>query len=156
MAEEPWNRVSIPFPGAVSSVRIHFSEETGRTSWSDANKLHILVCDVTRGANRAPRVRNCQCTWTGSGPRVKEKLQYGAFRMSVVPVVAGANIKALLVENQNVLQIINSELLQTDVRVLYELLYILRNSFRGNKTFKCMQQVGVVMLYSNNIRFVLW
>lgn len=29
MAEEPWNRVNIPFPSAVSSVRIHFSPKTG-------------------------------------------------------------------------------------------------------------------------------
>ncbi|XP_028993306.1 nucleolus and neural progenitor protein [Betta splendens] len=81
MAGEPWNRVNIPFPGALSSVRIHFSKKTG------------------------------------------------------------ANVKALLVESTNVLKIINSELLQTEVRVLYQLLYNLENSFRGNKTFKCLQQV---------------
>ncbi|XP_026231489.1 nucleolus and neural progenitor protein [Anabas testudineus] len=52
-----------------------------------------------------------------------------------------SNVKALLVENEKVLKLIHSELLQTEVRVLYELLYILNNSYRGNKTFKSLQQV---------------
>lgn len=30
MAREPWNRVNIPFPSAVSSVRIPFNSTTGR------------------------------------------------------------------------------------------------------------------------------
>ncbi|XP_071351050.1 nucleolus and neural progenitor protein [Trachinotus anak] len=81
MAGEPWNRVNIPFPGAVSSVRLKFSSTTD------------------------------------------------------------ANIKTLLVENQKVLKLIRSEILQTEVRLLYELLYILNNSFRGNKTFKGLKQV---------------
>ena len=29
MAEERWNRINIPFPSAVSSVRIPFSNATG-------------------------------------------------------------------------------------------------------------------------------
>uniref|UniRef100_A0A3Q1FZ40 Nucleolus and neural progenitor protein n=1 Tax=Acanthochromis polyacanthus TaxID=80966 RepID=A0A3Q1FZ40_9TELE len=81
MAAEPWNRVNIPFPSAVSSVRIHFPSATG-------------------------------------------------FR-----------VQGLLVANGTVLQLIRSEILQTEVRVLYELLYILNNSYRGNKTFKALQQV---------------
>ncbi|XP_026150394.1 nucleolus and neural progenitor protein isoform X2 [Mastacembelus armatus] len=81
MAGEPWNRVNIPFPSAVSSVRIHFSATTD------------------------------------------------------------ANVKALLRENEMVLKLICSEVLQTEIRVLYELLYILNNSYRGNKTFKALQQV---------------
>uniref|UniRef100_A0A3Q1CDT2 Nucleolus and neural progenitor protein-like N-terminal domain-containing protein n=1 Tax=Amphiprion ocellaris TaxID=80972 RepID=A0A3Q1CDT2_AMPOC len=72
MAAEPWNRVNIPFPSAVSSVRIHFPS-------------------------------------------------------------------GLLGANGTVLQLIRSEILQTEVRVLYELLYILNNSYRGNKTFKGLQ-----------------
>ncbi|XP_019945203.2 nucleolus and neural progenitor protein [Paralichthys olivaceus] len=81
MAAEPWNRVNISFPGAVSSVRVTFSSATGK------------------------------------------------------------NVAALLVENENVLKLLRSEVLQTEVRVLYELLYILNNSFRGNKTLKSLKQV---------------
>ncbi|XP_073329800.1 nucleolus and neural progenitor protein [Pagrus major] len=81
MAAELWNRVNIPFPSAVSSVRVHFRQTT----------------DVT--------------------------------------------VKTLLVENEKVLKLLRSELLQTEVRVVYELLYILNNSFRGNKTYKGLQQV---------------
>ncbi|XP_071403360.1 nucleolus and neural progenitor protein [Centroberyx affinis] len=81
MAEEPWNRVNIPFPSAVSSVRIHFNRTT----------------DV--------------------------------------------NVKRLLGGNQNVLKLLGSEILQTEIRVLYELLYVLNNSCRGNKTFRVLKQV---------------
>nr|XP_046260409.1 nucleolus and neural progenitor protein isoform X2 [Scatophagus argus] len=81
MAEELWNRVNIPFPGAVSSVRVHYSSSTDTT------------------------------------------------------------VKSLLVENEKALQLIRSEIFQTEVRVLYELLYILNNSSRGNKTFKGLKQV---------------
>uniref|UniRef100_A0A3P8STM8 Nucleolus and neural progenitor protein n=1 Tax=Amphiprion percula TaxID=161767 RepID=A0A3P8STM8_AMPPE len=83
MAAEPWNRVNIPFPSAVSSVRIHFPSATGTNHCLDG----------------------------------------------------------LLGANGTVLQLIRSEILQTEVRVLYELLYILNNSYRGNKTFKGLQQV---------------
>lgn len=54
---------------------------------------------------------------------------------------ADANVKSLLVENEKVLKLIRSEILQTEIRVLYELLYILNNSFRGNKTLKGLKQV---------------
>ncbi|XP_072301262.1 nucleolus and neural progenitor protein [Eucyclogobius newberryi] len=81
MAEEPWNRVNIPFPGAVSSVRIHFTSKTD-----------VLV-------------------------------------------------KNVLLESENVLKLVDNEILQTEIRVLYELLYILNNSYRGNKSFKGIQQV---------------
>ncbi|XP_056293794.1 nucleolus and neural progenitor protein isoform X2 [Pseudoliparis swirei] len=81
MAGEPWNRVNIAFPGAVSRVRVRFS----------------LTTD--------------------------------------------ARVKDLLVENEMVLKLIRSEILQTEVRVLYELMYVLNNSSRGNKTFKGVKQV---------------
>ncbi|KAM8749134.1 nucleolus and neural progenitor protein [Acanthopagrus schlegelii] len=85
MAAELWNRVNIPFPSAVSTVRVHFRQ----------------VTDVS--------------------------------------------VKTLLVENERVLRLLRSEILQTEVRVLYELLYILNNSFRGNKTYKGLQQVEQCM-----------
>ncbi|XP_068428691.1 nucleolus and neural progenitor protein isoform X2 [Clinocottus analis] len=81
MAAEPWNRVNIAFPGAVSGVNVHFSSTTD------------------------------------------------------------ASVKGLLVENEMVLKLIRSEILQTEVRLLYELLYVLNNSSRGNKTFKGLKQV---------------
>ncbi|XP_070694279.1 nucleolus and neural progenitor protein isoform X2 [Pempheris klunzingeri] len=81
MAGELWNRVNIPFPSALSCIRVHFSSRTD------------------------------------------------------------ANIKTLLVENEKVLKLIRNEILQTEVRVLYELLYILNNSNRGIKTFKGLKQV---------------
>ncbi|XP_017276115.1 nucleolus and neural progenitor protein [Kryptolebias marmoratus] len=49
--------------------------------------------------------------------------------------------KLVLLENDKVLKLIRSKILQTEIRVLYELLYILTNSFRNNKTFKGLQQV---------------
>uniref|UniRef100_A0A3Q3VZX3 Nucleolus and neural progenitor protein-like N-terminal domain-containing protein n=1 Tax=Mola mola TaxID=94237 RepID=A0A3Q3VZX3_MOLML len=52
-----------------------------------------------------------------------------------------AKVKSLLAENEKVLKLIRSEILQTEVRVLYELLYILNNSYRSNKTFKGLKQV---------------
>ncbi|XP_059198941.1 nucleolus and neural progenitor protein [Centropristis striata] len=85
MAAEPWNRVNIAFPGAVSSVRIHF-------------------CSTT-----------------------------------------DARVKALLADNEKVLKLLQSEILQTEVRVLYDLLHVLNNSFRGNKTFKGLKQVEQCM-----------
>lgn len=49
MAGEVWNRVNIPFPSAVSSVRVHFGSTTG-TTCSDANKLNECQhCHVTSG-----------------------------------------------------------------------------------------------------------
>ncbi|KAG7241723.1 hypothetical protein INR49_025188 [Caranx melampygus] len=81
MAEEPWNRVNIRFPGAVSIVRINFSSTTG------------------------------------------------------------TRVKILLSENEKVLRLLQSEILQTEIRLLYELLYMLNNSFRGNKTLNGLKQV---------------
>ncbi|KAM9346882.1 nucleolus and neural progenitor protein-like [Symphorus nematophorus] len=52
-----------------------------------------------------------------------------------------ANVRAALVENEKLLKLIRSEVFQTEVRVLYELLYILNNSYRGNRTYKGLQQV---------------
>lgn len=42
------------------------------------------------------------------------------------------------------LKLVRSEILQTEVRLLYELLYVLNNSYRGNKTFKALKQVSAV------------
>lgn len=42
------------------------------------------------------------------------------------------------------LKLLRSEMLQTEVRLLYELLYVLNNSYRGNKTFKALKQVSAV------------
>lgn len=47
----------------------------------------------------------------------------------------------MLVEKDKVLKLIQSELLQTEIRVMYELLYTLNNSYRGNKTFQGLKQV---------------
>ncbi|XP_038131383.1 nucleolus and neural progenitor protein [Cyprinodon tularosa] len=49
--------------------------------------------------------------------------------------------KALLVENEEVLKLLRNKIFQTEIRLLYELMYILNNSYRGNKTFKGLQLV---------------
>ncbi|KAM6934059.1 nucleolus and neural progenitor protein-like [Xenentodon cancila] len=51
------------------------------------------------------------------------------------------NVETLIAENEKVLKLVRSEVLQTEIRVLYELLYILNNSLGGNRTFKGLQQV---------------
>ena len=51
------------------------------------------------------------------------------------------NVETLLVENEKVLRLLRSEILQTEIRLLYELIYVLNNSYRGNKTFKGLKQV---------------
>uniref|UniRef100_A0A668TH60 Nucleolus and neural progenitor protein-like N-terminal domain-containing protein n=1 Tax=Oreochromis aureus TaxID=47969 RepID=A0A668TH60_OREAU len=79
MAVELWNRVNVPFPSAVSAVRVPFTAQT--------------------------------------------------------------DVETLLTESENVLKLVRSEILQTEVRLLYELLYVLNNSYRGNKTFKALKQV---------------
>ncbi|CAJ1071345.1 nucleolus and neural progenitor protein [Xyrichtys novacula] len=56
-------------------------------------------------------------------------------------VTTDAHVKNLLVENEKVLKLMGSESLQTEIRVLYELLYILKNSMRGHQTFRGLQQV---------------
>ncbi|XP_031589019.1 nucleolus and neural progenitor protein [Oreochromis aureus] len=81
MAVELWNRVNVPFPSAVSAVRVPFTAQTA------------------------------------------------------------ADVETLLTESENVLKLVRSEILQTEVRLLYELLYVLNNSYRGNKTFKALKQV---------------
>ncbi|KAK7940013.1 hypothetical protein WMY93_003339 [Mugilogobius chulae] len=50
-------------------------------------------------------------------------------------------VKDVLWDCQTVLKLLDNEILQTEVRVLYELLYILNNSYRGNKSYKGLQQV---------------
>ncbi|XP_057708804.1 nucleolus and neural progenitor protein isoform X2 [Corythoichthys intestinalis] len=81
MAAEPWNRVNVSQPSAISTVRVQFTSKT----------------DLT--------------------------------------------VKNLLLENDKVLRILQSTFLQTEVRVLYALLYNLNNSTRGNKTFRVVKQV---------------
>ncbi|KAK2905014.1 hypothetical protein Q8A67_006813 [Cirrhinus molitorella] len=81
MAQEPWNKVHIPFPSALSSSRIPFTDSTD-----------ILI-------------------------------------------------ECLLTDCENVLTLLCSEVLQTEIRVLYELLYVLNNSFRQNKPFRALKQV---------------
>ncbi|KAJ8004543.1 hypothetical protein DPEC_G00137370 [Dallia pectoralis] len=81
MAEEPWNKVNIPFPSAVSTVRIPFNIST------DA-----LVQQVLR-------------------------------------------------ENEKVLKLLRSKVLQTEIRILYELLFVLNNSLRQHKPFRIIKQV---------------
>uniref|UniRef100_A0A8C6PWG4 Nucleolus and neural progenitor protein n=1 Tax=Nothobranchius furzeri TaxID=105023 RepID=A0A8C6PWG4_NOTFU len=53
----------------------------------------------------------------------------------------GLVFKTLQRENSQVLKLLRSNILWTEIRVLYELLYVLNNSMRGNKTFKGLQQV---------------
>lgn len=50
-------------------------------------------------------------------------------------------VRNLLAENAKALKLYESEVLQTEIRVMYELLYVLNNSYRNNKTFKALQQV---------------
>ncbi|XP_058641991.1 nucleolus and neural progenitor protein [Onychostoma macrolepis] len=81
MAQEPWNKTYIPFPSAVSSSRIPFTDSTD-----------ILI-------------------------------------------------ESLLTDCEKVLTLLCSEVLQTEIRVLYELLYVLNNSFRQHKPFRALKQV---------------
>ncbi|XP_041721665.1 nucleolus and neural progenitor protein isoform X1 [Coregonus clupeaformis] len=81
MAEEPWNKVNIPFPSAVSTVHIPFGLSTG------------------------------------------------------------TYVKRVLEENEKVLKLLGSRVLQTEIRVLYELLYVLNNSLRQHKPFRILKQV---------------
>nr|XP_040056519.1 nucleolus and neural progenitor protein [Gasterosteus aculeatus aculeatus] len=94
MAAEPWNRVNIAFPGAVSCVRIHFSSSTGE------------------------------------------------------------RVRGLVAANEMVLKLCRSDILQTEVRVLYKLLYVLNNSARGNKTFKGLKQVEQCINRLNRMKLV--
>ncbi|CAL9690553.1 unnamed protein product [Knipowitschia caucasica] len=94
MAEHLWNKVDIPFPGAVSSVRVRFTYNT-------------------------------------------DKL-----------------VKNALVANETVLRLVDSETLQTEIRVLYALLYKLNNSYRGNKSYKGLQQVEQCVNRLKNMKLV--
>uniref|UniRef100_A0A3B4AYW4 Nucleolus and neural progenitor protein-like N-terminal domain-containing protein n=1 Tax=Periophthalmus magnuspinnatus TaxID=409849 RepID=A0A3B4AYW4_9GOBI len=94
MAEELWNRVNVPFPGAVSSVRIHFTSKTDGL------------------------------------------------------------VKNVVLVNETVLKLLDNESLQTEIRVLYELLYILNNSYRGNKSYKGLQQVEQCVNRLKNMKLV--
>lgn len=135
MAAEPWNRVNIPFPGAVSSVRVHFSSTTG-----------TIHCVFGAKLRRHRGCAACNPTWERTDPPSAVLMLYWCSSSSLWCFAccccdADAHVKSLLVENEKVLKLIRSELLQTEIRVLYELLYILNNSSRGNKTFKGLKQV---------------
>lgn len=51
-------------------------------------------------------------------------------------------ITYLLADCEKVLTLLCSEVLQTEIRVLYELLYVLNNCFRQHKPFRALKQVG--------------
>ncbi|XP_056320821.1 nucleolus and neural progenitor protein [Danio aesculapii] len=50
-------------------------------------------------------------------------------------------IDCLLADCEKVLTLLCSEVLQTEIRVLYELLYVLNNGFRQHKPFRALKQV---------------
>ncbi|XP_062391221.1 nucleolus and neural progenitor protein [Sardina pilchardus] len=78
---EPWNKINIPFPSAVSVYRIPYSEDTDT----------VLQCVVAK--------------------------------------------------NETFLKMFCSEVLQTEIRVLYDVLYVINNSFRRHKPFRALKQV---------------
>ncbi|RVE57718.1 hypothetical protein OJAV_G00202030 [Oryzias javanicus] len=55
--------------------------------------------------------------------------------------VSALKVKSVIAGNEAVLKLVRSEVLQTEVRLLYELLHVLRNNFRANKTLKALKQV---------------
>lgn len=55
----------------------------------------------------------------------------------------GTCVKRVLEENEKVLKLLGSRVLQTEIRVLYELLYVLNNSLRQHKTFRILKQVRI-------------
>ncbi|XP_012692651.2 nucleolus and neural progenitor protein [Clupea harengus] len=81
MAEEPWNKINIPFPCAVSVYRIPFAEDTDT----------VLQC--------------------------------------------------LVAKSEKFLKLFCSDVLQTEIRVLYEVLYVTNNSSRQQKPFRALKQV---------------
>ncbi|KAF3842938.1 hypothetical protein F7725_001787 [Dissostichus mawsoni] len=95
-----------------------------RQPWTDSEGKAGGVC-----------VRGIECDWLVDF-RIFSPVKHGRRT-----VEQDASVKSLLVENGKLLQLLRSEILQTEVRVLYELLYILNNSYRGNKTFKGLKQV---------------
>lgn len=146
MAGELWNRVNILFPSAVSSVRVHFSSATGTVDWSERIKINMPAESGVKLWGKAPYTGCLQPTWEDMRPP-SAVLMYFIITAEYIVMSercffsADANVKALLVENEKVLKLIQSELLQTEVRVLYDLLYVLNNSFRSNKTLKGLKQV---------------
>lgn len=62
MAREPWNRVNIPFPSAVSSVRIPFNSTTGRVYCSK----NIISFFMSLSAHKS---RHLKPTWGSVGAR---------------------------------------------------------------------------------------
>ncbi|XP_054887919.1 nucleolus and neural progenitor protein [Poeciliopsis prolifica] len=61
-------------------------------------------------------------------------------RMKVAPKTVRL-FRDLLLQNDEVMKLLHSKLLQTEIRLVYDLMYVLNNSYRGNKTFKGLQQV---------------
>ncbi|XP_048834282.1 nucleolus and neural progenitor protein [Brienomyrus brachyistius] len=81
MAAESWNKIDIPRPGAVSTVRIPFTEHTG---------------DLVR---------------------------------------------CFLEECAGVLKVLQSDILHTEIMVLYSVLYVMNNPLRQHKPFRAVKQV---------------
>ncbi|XP_036396905.1 nucleolus and neural progenitor protein [Megalops cyprinoides] len=81
MDPEPWNRINISPPGAISSIRIPFNNSSDK------------------------------------------------------------NITCLLKESDKVLKLLHSKTLQTEIRVLYAILYVLNNSLRQHAPFRAIKQV---------------
>uniref|UniRef100_A0A3B3C777 Nucleolus and neural progenitor protein n=2 Tax=Oryzias melastigma TaxID=30732 RepID=A0A3B3C777_ORYME len=55
--------------------------------------------------------------------------------------VSAHKVKCVIAGNEKVLKLVRSEVLQTEVRLLYELLHVLHNNFRANKTLRALKQV---------------
>lgn len=134
MAEELWNRVNIPFPGAVSTVRANFNARTG----------NLRVPKLQPG--RFEQFKFVMLTFKVLFICSAAHVCLGWLNVLWVIVLllflwADVVVRNLLAENEKVLKLYESEVLQTEIRVLYELLYVLNNSYRNNKTFKALQQV---------------
>lgn len=56
MATEPWNRVNVPFPSVVSSVRIPFNSTTGKV-YCTKNVISVLMSLSAR------KSRHLKPTW---------------------------------------------------------------------------------------------
>lgn len=134
MAGEPWNRVNIPFPSAVSSVRVPFNSTTGKVYRAE-NTIPFSVVICSQVWPFKAHVVAHERTFTVAG-------LWRSFSSWMCCCRVDARVKAVLLEKDKVLKLIQSEILQTEIRVMYELLYVLNNSYRGNKTFRGLKQVS--------------
>lgn len=133
MEGEPWNRVNILFPSAASTVHIKFTSSTG----SDVKNQHVSHFSLKSRAHFCGRnAQKCRCS-----RHVGAQREFAAL-VTNGGCFAAAVLKPLLLENEKVLKLIRSSILQTEIRVLYALLHNLTNHFRGSKTIKALQQVS--------------